>query len=94
MYVLQDAETKHMEEIEKGEKEKLDLQDKLEEMIKQEAALTAKVRSFILHVYYIKQKPEKNYATSECIGLMRQPSLYANKLTIFSLSVFRIKVEP
>lgn len=41
--VFQDAETKHMEEIEKAEKDKLELQDKLEEMIKQEAALTAKV---------------------------------------------------
>ncbi|KAL4226414.1 hypothetical protein ACF0H5_014397 [Mactra antiquata] len=42
---LQDAETKHMEEIEKAEKDKLELQDKLEEMIKQEATLTAKVES-------------------------------------------------
>ncbi|XP_045166348.2 sarcolemmal membrane-associated protein-like isoform X3 [Mercenaria mercenaria] len=40
---LQDAETKHMEEIEKAEKDKLDLQDKLDEMMKQEAALTAKI---------------------------------------------------
>lgn len=39
----QDAETKHMEEIEKAEKDKLDLQDKLDEMMKEEATLTAKV---------------------------------------------------
>jgi len=40
---VQDAETHHMEEMEKVEKEKMELSDKLNTMIKQEATLSAKV---------------------------------------------------
>lgn len=42
---LQDAESKHQEEVEKMEKEKVDLAEKIDDMIKQEAVLTAKVLS-------------------------------------------------
>jgi len=44
---VQDAETHHMEEMEKVEKEKMELSDKLNTMIKQEATLSAKVGHFL-----------------------------------------------
>ena len=50
IFLLQDAESKHQEDTEKIEKEKVDLTEKINDMIKQEAALTAKV---------IKQKPDR-----------------------------------
>ena len=46
---VQDAETKHMEEIEKAEKDKLDISEKLDLMMKQEATLTAKVFADFTH---------------------------------------------
>lgn len=49
--IQQDAETKHMEELEKAEKDKLDLSEKLDLMMKQEAMLTAKV-STIVFLYW------------------------------------------
>ena len=42
-WLFQDAESKYQEDTEKTEKEKVDLTEKINDMIKQEAALTAKV---------------------------------------------------
>ena len=42
--VLQDAETKHQEDVEKIEKEKSDLTEKINDMVKKETTLIAKVK--------------------------------------------------
>ena len=43
--VIQEAEKNHKEEYDKVEKEKAELQTKLDEMVKQENTLTAKVKN-------------------------------------------------
>ena len=43
--VIQEAEKNHKEEYDKVEKEKAELQTKLDEMVKQENILTAKVKN-------------------------------------------------
>lgn len=51
-FIFQEAERKHQEELEKIEKEKQELNEKLEEMTKQEKILYAKVRKSVKRILH------------------------------------------